>query len=139
MMSYMFVDSLCIQYIAVIKSPCSEIYTIRISEMGPYRHKCLKKEDYIWIDLDTVSWPLSGYHSSSVAFEKMDDYLWYSYTAGHYLYVSNKMGESELVRLESEIIPKGAPHCFSFYYYLHGTEVPTLNFYLAKGKSFLIY
>lgn len=91
----------------------------------------------IWMDLDAVNWHPSGYHSSSVAFEVMDDYLCYLNTAGHFLYVSNRMGENELVRLESEIIPKGGPHCFSFYYYLHGTEVPTLNFYLAKGTSFL--
>lgn len=60
-------------------------------------------------------------------------------TTGHFLYVSNKMGDKQLVRLKSYIIPKGTPHCFTFYYYLHGIKPPHLNFYLANGKTHFLF
>ncbi|XP_047484991.1 MAM and LDL-receptor class A domain-containing protein 1-like [Penaeus chinensis] len=52
-------------------------------------------------------------------------------SAGHFLYVNTKTGSNSAIRLVSDEIPTSdAGHCFSFYYYLHGSEPPSLSLYL---------
>lgn len=45
------------------------------------------------------------------------------------------MGSNSAIRLVSEVVPTSdTGHCFSFYYYLHGSEPPALSLYLETGR-----
>ncbi|XP_069940952.1 MAM and LDL-receptor class A domain-containing protein 2-like isoform X2 [Cherax quadricarinatus] len=55
-------------------------------------------------------------------------------SGGHFLFVSSRLGVNIVARLRSEDIPPDTPHCFTFYYYMHGADPPVLNMYLAQNE-----
>ncbi|XP_042229112.1 MAM and LDL-receptor class A domain-containing protein 2-like [Homarus americanus] len=55
-------------------------------------------------------------------------------SGGHFIFVSQKMGKGVRIRLQSEDMPPSATHCFTFYYYMHGSHPNNLNLYLVQDE-----
>ncbi|XP_045625135.2 MAM and LDL-receptor class A domain-containing protein 2 [Procambarus clarkii] len=53
---------------------------------------------------------------------------------GHFIFASSKSRSNIVVRLRSEDLPADSPHCFTFYYYMHGSVPPPLNMYLLQDE-----